>query len=313
MDVEKLKDRNFLYYGLILAAWLLYMYLTFYAPLTPAVKTLGLHEFQLNLLRITITIPYLAIWLVTMYGILKLNSYVKRTRQFPDGKALSKLASGLLILLIGVVFSSVLSALRSFLTFNSEVLAPITILINYSYVVFPLIGFLFIFLGSKDIIKIVKKATIPAGQKIVYLAPLLLFAVLYVWFIFTNPIRQISTEPTIPATYYLPDSLIILTIILPVIIGWVLGILAALNFQFYSKNVKGIIYRDSLSLFVRGIYFIIGSSIFLQALLSLGSVRLINLGLQSLLILIYLFLAIQALGYYLIFLGSNKLTKIEDV
>jgi hypothetical protein len=58
---------------------------------------------------------------------------------------------------------------------------------------------------------------------------------------------------------------------------------------------------------------LVAGSVLLQGFLSLGVARLIKLGLVNILLLIYLFLAVQLVGYLLIAWGSKRLTKIETV
>jgi hypothetical protein len=49
------------------------------------------------------------------------------------------------------------------------------------------------------------------------------------------------------------DPLILLTLALPYLIGWWLGIKAALNLNNYRTNVQGIIYKNALFRLVVGI------------------------------------------------------------
>jgi hypothetical protein len=138
---------------------------------------------------------------------------------------------------------------------------------------------------------------------------------MYFWLdsIFTNEIRTVTPDPRIPATYYLKDSLIVLTIVIPSFLAWLMGIRTILNLDNYSRRVEGSIYRRALSALSWGIWAVIAGSVFLQGLQSLGSARLFKLGLAKLIIIIFALLTIQLLGYALVALGAKRLNKIETV
>ena len=81
----------------------------------------------------------------------------------------------------------------------------------------------------------------------------------------------------------------------------------------YEKNVQGIIYKKFLKYLVFGLLGVISTSIFTQALASLGSVRLLGVSLSWLLFLVYVLLGIMVIGYGFIAYGAKKLTLIEKV
>jgi hypothetical protein len=72
-------------------------------------------------------------------------------------------------------------------------------------------------------------------------------------------------------------------------------------------------HKETLKNISAGILVLVIAGIFLQAILSLGGERIPQLGLGGVLGLMYVFLAVQAAGYWLTALGTKKLTRIERI
>lgn len=138
------------------------------------------------------------------------------------------------------------------------------------------------------------------------------FALLYTWFVFQNRYRTVSDNPLIQPVYYLSDSLIATTIIVPYVVAWLLGSLAASNILSYSHHAPGSIYRLFLKRFAIGSVLVISLSAFLQVI-SQFSEFWATLGLGSILILIYVILLVLLVGYGLIASGARRLARIEEV
>ncbi len=298
-------NRNWFTYSLVLILWLAYTFLTFQAPQANSNQQFNLTPTQLSLLKLTIVLPYLAIWFAAAFGLLRFKRYVSTIFESPDGHALSKIGTGLDLLVFGLIFSAVLGATRSFFLDAPNLLRTVAILINYSYVLIPLAAFWMLFSGSRDLLLQLKGVSISNTKKVILLTILGLLAIIYLWLIVTNT--------TVSATYYMPHILVLLTIGLPALVSWGLGLLSALHIQTYAEKVPGVIYRQALAKFVYGIYSVIAGSILLQALLSLGTQKLLGLGLAQILGIVYLFLIVQGLGFFLIAIGSNKLSKLETI
>ncbi len=110
----------------------------------------------------------------------------------------------------------------------------------------------------------------------------------------------------------MPNLLIILTLAIPYLYYWYRGLVATYNLYHYQKHVKGQVYKGSLSLVAYGIATIIATSILIRLLVTI-SARITTLSLTPLLLIIYGFLVIAALGYVLIALGAKRLRRIEEV
>lgn len=301
-------------YLAILGFWIFYIYFTFTSPSdTTAQKLLNISDLQVNLIRITVGIPYLLIWLSAAFSFVKIKRYAVAIAPSRESKAFNNIATGVLILLGSLILTTIFSMLRNYFIDMPEIRPILTVLTNYAYVIPYLIAFGFIFYGSTKLYKTIEEVKIPTKTILLYAVPFVIFT--YVWLesIFTNEFRIIEPASNIGASYYLKDSLLVLTIVIPSLMCWGMGFLAFIKLRIYLLKVKGLIYKRALKSFVYGFAGIIFASIFLQALLSLGPRRLLDLGLSNLLIIIYLFLIIQGIGFFFVAKGAKNLTKIESV
>lgn len=265
------------------------------------------------MIRLTIAIPYLFIWLAAMYSYLQTKRYANLISPSQESTAFAKIAFGILMLLGSLITATLLNSLRSMLAQNADIRPFLTILTNYAYVLPYLVAFIYLFNAAFELVSQQIEFTIPIMKSALYSLPLFILAYIWLEFIFTNQYRVTAPPMSLFASYYLKDSLLILTIILPSLLTWAIGLLAVIKLRMYHEKVKGIIYKKSLSAFVYGFITVILGSILLQSLLSLGPQRLLDLGLGKLLGVIYIFLLAQIIGYFSIARGANNLSKIESV
>ncbi len=280
----------------VLIFFILYVVLTFITPQTAtSQEQFQISDTTLFWIRLSIVVPYFLMWFATFYSMRVLKLVSEKTGEFAAlGKSFSL---GFLLLLIGTIATTTLGAARSFLVFSSPSFLPIlTILINYLYAFLPLGAFLVMYYGLK---KSEQPDTIPAKQSDGAMMQSILTAIViglaYVPLIFSNSNRQIAFSIDTPASYYLPDFLIIITLVLPILVGWALGIVVALklNRKFLALDLP---YART---FVNGIFLVVFASMILQAILSLGTARLYEFGLSIILILIYILIFFQTAGYVL--------------
>jgi hypothetical protein len=106
--------------------------------------------------------------------------------------------------------------------------------------------------------------------------------------------------------------LLVLTIIIPYLYAWFIGLLAAFEITVVARQAKGILYRQALRLLAGGVSVVIAGLITIQYVRSVfPSGGKLSLGLV--LLLIYLVYLIVAAGFVLITLGANRLKKIEEI
>lgn len=297
-------------YAGIFAIWVVYLFLNLNTPIGDSAR-LDLSEQEIFFLRLTIIIPYLLIWLAAAYSFIRVINYSTAIKDSKEANGFYLLSLGILALLASLILSTISSTIDGFVDSESVIHKDLVILSNYLRVFPYLIAFWFFLAASRILLRRLK--LVISKTNFIFFG-VLLAASVYLWLdlIFTNPTRSVGTADS-PATYYLRDSMIVLTIVIPSIVAWVLGIWAVLSFTRYRNKVKGIIYRHAFSSLAVGIWAVIVTSILLQGLLSLGSERLLDLGLGPLLGLIYLFVVIQGVGFLFIALGAKRLTLIETV
>ncbi len=300
------------YYIMVLIIWGLYLYLLYNSPNTTS-NQLQIPQQTLDLLRITVAVPYLLIWLAAMYSYTKIKRYAIAIKPSVESSAFDKIANGIFFLLISLILSTIASSLRNYLVDYTQWRPALTILTNYAFVLPYLFAFFLLMRGTVELVSQYENFRIPYTKYLIFSIPLVLFTFIWLELIFTNESRVTSGEVSKFASYYLKDSLLVLTIVIPSLVTWVIGLRTILKIWVYHKIVKGIIYRQALTSFIYGLMGVILGSILLQSLLSLGAQRLLKIGLSGVLQIIYLFIIIQVIGFFLIARGANKLTKIEEV
>ena len=291
-----------------------YVSLIFLVPTEAAtLERYKLSEFRADLLSLSIAIPLLVIWFAAFYGYDKFKHYAQTIGSAPDGHAFNYIANGLGILAIGLPITSILSSLSNFLTVDSPDLIPATTIIrNYVSILIPLAAFWFIYKGSQQLTKVAsrRKKQSRHNDSVAMLTAFL--AVFYTYLIFQNPNREVPDGDAWRATYYLPDLLVLFTIILPYLYIWLLGFRAVLNISTYMSSVKGVLYKQMLGHLAKGLTGIILISIVLQLLVNFGSLFR-SMSLAPLLGIIYLLLTAMAVGYVYVAAGAKRLQKIEEV
>jgi hypothetical protein len=190
--------------------------------------------------------------------------------------------------------------------------SSLTILRNYATLLMYLTAIWLINKGSQELLNVTKrrKDANRFGGAFTMLTSFL--AVLYTYLIFQNPNRQVPAGKALRATYYLPDWLILTTIILPYLYMWMLGFQAVLNLYIYMRSVKGVLYKQMLGNLAKGIGGIILILIILQLLVNFASL-FTSFSLGPLLLVVYLLVAGIGAGYMYVAAGAKRLQKIEEV
>jgi hypothetical protein len=104
----------------------------------------------------------------------------------------------------------------------------------------------------------------------------------------------------------------VLSVIVPYLYAWFVGLLAAYEITLFSKHIKGVLYRQALGLLAAGLITIIASFIALQYLNGIQP-RVGYLLINYQLVLSSIFRIIGAGGFVMLTIGAARLKKIEDV
>jgi hypothetical protein len=182
-------------------------------------------------------------------------------------------------------------------------------LANYITLALPLLGFSLVGIASKELINRVNARLSPVNARGIMLF-FVVGGVLYCYLTFRqfNPGSLGSTHNP----YFLPIWLLLLTVIIPYLYAWFVGLLAAYEITSYSQQVRGVLYKQALHLLVGGLVAVIAGSILLQYISSVDPSPG-HLVLDYRLLLVVLFRIVIGIGFVLIAAGANRLKRIEEV
>jgi hypothetical protein len=291
------------------------IYLIINLAIPPSADTLNRFSVttgQVKMLKLIILLPYIAIWFAAFYGSLQLRDYVEVIKKSRDGNSLSKIAAGLMIFAIAMPTIAILSSIVNYLGAGSaQALKVSTIIVNYVDTVLGLFAMYNIYRGSQSLTGILSRK-VNASFEHIFMAAFIALSTIFIYLTLSNPARQFPVSASGHAAYYLPDFLLIPTIILPYLIIWYFGFRSAHYVQIYRQNVKGKVYRSSLGYLASGLLLVVFARISIRFTTSLSTL-FDNLSLRYILIVIYLLLLIISAGFIVIAIGSRKLKKIEEV
>lgn len=298
MKKFNIKDNK--YYWVLIGGALTYSLLTFFAPIRQ--NPYNLSQLQTRLLQLTIVLPVVGIWWAAIYGGTRFKRYADSIKDSPDGQALKRVATGLLVLAVGLIVAQTFSTLRAYVSVGTEVPAWFRAIVNRISVAFPLTAFFLMWRGSQKLLALTSKKRLSLGVTtgvVVVLAAL--------GFAYAN---GVINSPTKSQTYALSDTWTISTVIVPFVLSWILGLLAAINILVYSKYTKGVIYKDALGSLVKGVVLVVTFSVVVQLLTASAGIFQ-GLSLKAILGVVYLLIILFAAGYIVIARGAKKLMSIE--
>ncbi len=310
--MNKIQRKRF-YYGLVLLAWVAYILLGLAAPKnTNSSSHVHLSGAVTAILVATIIIPYLLTWLIGMQGWYHFNRFVHiaSRKHLSSTQGFKFISRGLGFLVFDLIVIPFFSSARNIWIGNQHAVVGLTVASNYTHTVLTLAAFGFLFYGSivlartSDYAKSVRSRIIPT------VVPTIVFSVLFSLSVFNNPSRQTSSQPGVFATYYLSDTLILLTIIIPLAITWLLGLQAALNTERYVHSILEPRWKRAIIRYFHGLLAVLSSSIILQGITMIGSDQLQKINLVLILTLLYLFIVVQIWGYILIKSSAIQLHRL---
>jgi hypothetical protein len=178
----------------------------------------------------------------------------------------------------------------------------VTIIDNYLSLILPLAAFIFIGLGAHGLRLMVRQYIS------FYIINALALLVFYIGVVYQHLVIVTANRNSV---YHLPFWLILLTIIVPYIFMWFVGLVAAYSLYSYSQKVKGIVYKKSWNFVGTGIGWLILTSMGLQYLTSLVA-HLAHLSIYWALAIVYSILIVVSVGFVLIAIGAKGLRAIEE-
>lgn len=288
-----------------------YVLLIFLLPASTAtMREYHLSALEYRTITFAIALPSLLVWLAAFIGYAKLRLYARSISKTPEGIYFDQLAEGCTWLAwslpVGVIVPAILNAIAyKHPGFHSTAI----IISNYVGLILPLIGFSVIANASRGLMGNVKASLSLANARLIILGFLVL-GVIYCFLTFSR--FDLTSLGSTNNPYFLPAWLMVITLIVPYLYAWFMGILAAYELTLFSKNVRGVLYRQALGFVIGGLLAVILSSIALQYINSVEP-RVGHLVLGYKVVLVSIFRIIGGGGFILLALGASRLQKIEDV
>jgi hypothetical protein len=249
-------------------------------------------------------IPYVFIWYLGFYTFAKLQAYTKPIKNTKDGKAFHTITLGMGVLAFSLVIPTTIALVLNYLAVRHPSFKTASIVIDNYLGLYPgLIAFLLLFNGSRLLLRTVKGSAEQIDLR--WHAP---------WFLLLGVTfsHLVTQNRYLYHPYHLSTELLIITIIVPYLYGWLVGLLCAYQLRLYAKTVEGLLYRQAVQQFANGIAVAIAGSIAIQFVNTTLAKRL-NTSLGAILLVDYLLLILVAIGLILMALGTKKLRKIEEL
>ncbi|MDB5184427.1 MAG: hypothetical protein JWN38_235 [Candidatus Saccharibacteria bacterium] len=275
-----------------------------------ALAAYNISPLQYHTILFLAVVPYIGIWFAAFYGFGKLREYAKIISRSAEGEDFHTLANGIKWLAYGLPATAIISIILNTIADHYHRFHSTAIISNnYINILIPLIAFTYLSRGSRNLTERVKIRLDFSGAKLI-MAALAILGVLYCYFTFRHFDLQSVGSTNNP--YFIPIWLMLLTVAIPYLYSWFIGLLAAYEILLYSRQVQGVIYRQALQFLGLGTVAVIVSLISLQYTSSIVP-RTGFISLNSILILNYLIRIIEAIGFWLLAVGAKKLKKIEEV
>ncbi len=290
---------------------LIYIGQAFVMPVSSGtLQRFHLTEFQYHETLLAVAIPYVIIWSIALVGYLRLKAYCAALGKSKDGQAFEYLTKGMFWFTLWLPLSTLIGVYGEYAYHDHVDFTPnIVRMIVYANIILLVPPFLYVYRGSTELLKVAKtKVPNPTFKSTI---GFITFASMYTFVVMHDSARQIAVNANTPATYYLPDWLILLTVVIPRLLLWYLGVLAVQNILLYRNKVKGIIYRKALQNLATGIGAVTILIIVLRCVQSLNN-PLSKLSLAALLLIVYGLFILMAVGYILVSKGAKELLAIEE-
>ncbi|MEO8105193.1 MAG: hypothetical protein ABI602_02550 [Candidatus Saccharibacteria bacterium] len=265
---------------------------------------------QYHLLQFMVILPLMLLAFSAFYGYAKLQNYANSIEQTPEGKDFDLLALGCKWLAWGLLIPAIITIILSSIANAHPGFAGTSLIIsNYVSLLVAIVAFGFISTGSHGLLSRTKKRLSALNLKMLIIA-FVLIGVIYCFLTFRQLVGNSIGSTNNP--YALPLWLMFLTIIIPYLYAWIVGLLAAYEIILFSKLSRGVLYRHALQQVASGLSIVIASSVALQYL-SAAVPRNEHLSLNSSLAATYAIRLGAAVGYILIARGAMRMKKIEEV
>ncbi len=290
---------------------LVYAVLIFVLPPSQAtINAYGLSPLEYRAILFIIGLPSIVAWLAAFVGYAKLREYVSLVRKTPEGPYLDRLATGCAWLAWSLPAATILSLLISTIGDQQAGFYSASIIINnYLGLLLPLVAFSIIGAASRGLVAQAKLRLSLTSIRLI-MTLFLAAGILYCYMTFRR--FDLSSLSSTQNPYFLPIWLMVISVIIPYLYMWFIGLLAAYEITLFSQHTEGVLYRQALRLLVVGLAVIIASSIALQYMTGIQP-RVGRLMFGYHLVLASVFRLVGGSGFILLAIGATKLKKIEEI
>jgi|GEM_PF-1577814 len=271
---------------------------------------------QVHLVQLVFALPGLLILLAILFASIRIWRYARAITGSKEAVGFQFVAYGILTLLAGLVVGNYLGGLQQLAAKHAadpqHVKTVFVIVSNYVSLVAAFVTYALLLQGSRLLLRSIGKRLELARV----LTPMLLggtvLTVAYVWLIHGNPSSQKATSPDLTPAFGLPYWLTVLTVALPYVVAWFVGVLALVGMYQYRMQTRGIVYKMLFKKLIVGMTLFIGLTILLQLLTQISSVYATS-SLTSILGLIVFVYGVLAYAFVLIAQGAKRLNSIENL
>jgi len=274
-------------------------------PNSATIQSYHLSVTEYRVLALLVGIPLVAVWFASFYGYARLDEYVASIQRTQEGRAFALIARGLRYLAWGLPIISIVTTILGGIVHSHNSFANTAFIIaHYLPVIIAIAAFWQVGNGSRLLTEIAKVRPTNSATRTMFAS----FTLLGVFFTYVS-IRtaQSATDP-----YHLPMWLILLTLIVPYLYAWFMGLFASYEIVLYSQRSRGFLYSRSLRDMATGIIVTIVTSVLFQYTQS-DTTRLRRISFSWVFLGIYLLLMLYASGFLLIGHGAKQLQKMEEV
>lgn len=275
------------------------------SPGSVVLRSLDVNEAIYRMLIFSILIPYALVWGAAFYAYDTLSVYARKIADTREGEGFKCIVLGLKTLAWGLMLETLLNLLLSLIGhWFSGFAAAESIISRYATLIVAGVALVLIQDGTFALVETARARRSKNSIRILIVTSALIGA------FFLKLVSDNQGGHANP--YYMPIILLILTVVIPYICIWTIGMISIYELRLYSRRVAGVLYKRSLQLVAGGLTIVIVLSIANQYLTAAFAQRSV-FSLGPLLIVIYSFLLLEAAGLGLVSLGAKQLKKIEDV
>jgi hypothetical protein len=290
-----------------------YLFMTFIYPVDQATTDRRhLSLAQARFIGLSFALPMIIVWFVALFCSFALFEYSRKIKKSADGKVLAKLAFGVQLIawylplraIIKIVLNYIASRYPSLLNAANDI-------ITYVNLVVPLIAFVII---SRATFELGRLAKIKHSLRAIYGLGLTTI-ILGVGYCFAS----FRVEDTIAQSNWLitPQTALslpvrTLTIVIPTIFMWFIGLVAVYQIHLYQKQVKGIVYRQLWHLLSMGLIAVILLSIAIQ-FITVTAASLQSLPFAAVMVIAYCLLLLFGLAFIMMARGVRQINKLDEI